>query len=115
MFVNLAQTFYVDKSLVQNADDIIITSVDLYFKSKPKATNNKSGIEEPGVSVLLADVMEDGIPDIKNTYASSDRWAHVEYQNIAVSTTAATKTNFLFTKPIIVQTNKSYAIVVCVS
>ncbi|MEI8285801.1 MAG: hypothetical protein WCG15_00740 [Actinomycetes bacterium] len=113
MFFNLAQTFYVDKSLVQNADDIVITSVDLYFKSKPKATNNKSGITNPGVSVLLASVIEGDVPDIKNTYQISERWAHKDYSDIAVSNNASTKTNFKFDKPVIVETNKSYAVVVC--
>jgi hypothetical protein len=50
---DLAQTFYIDKDSVKQADTIFITSVDLYFKTKPVAGKTKTGIYQPGASVLI--------------------------------------------------------------
>jgi len=40
----ISQTFFVDRNACQGSDNAFLTSVDLYFKKKPSATNNSSGI-----------------------------------------------------------------------
>jgi hypothetical protein len=109
MILSLAQTFYIDKSQVQNADEIIITSVDLFIKKVPTATSNKSGITNPGITVALAPVDSQGNPDTTKFFTDL---ARVEYSSLNVDSTAATKTNFKFSKPIIVKTNTTYAFIV---
>lgn len=109
MILSLAQTFYIDKSQVQNADEIIITSIDLFIKSVPPATGNKSGITNPGITVALAPIDAQGNPDATRF---STTLARVEYNNLNVDSTAATKTNFKFSQPIVVNTDTTYAFVV---
>jgi hypothetical protein len=109
---DLAQTFFVDKEAVQKAERIFITSVDLFFKTKPTAGETKTGIVSPGVSVFLCPLDEKGTPDLQAAYLKSQ--ARVEYANIVVSTTGSStaQTTFTFSRPVVVTTNKQYAFLV---
>ena len=127
LFFNWAQTFYFDKSAVKNATEVAITRVDLYFRAKPPATNNKSGIDSPGVELLIVPTLN-GIPIInqlgayrpteptehgaKFAFYSGGQTARVEYEQIQGSTNASAPTIFLFDNPIFVATDKEYAILV---
>lgn len=104
---DLAQTFYVDKDAVRGADTVFVTSVDLYFQAKPVEGKTRTGIRKPGVSVYLSTVNDDGSPTL---LVSQIYGARVEYDNIAVSTTGATATNFAFRQPIPLPTARSYAL-----
>ena len=53
LYFNWAQTFPLDKSLVENASEVAITKLDLFFRAKPPAENNKSGIYKPGVEIKI--------------------------------------------------------------
>ncbi len=104
---DLAQTFYVDKDAVRGADTVFVTSVDLYFQAKPVEGKTRTGISKPGVSIYISRVNDDGSPslNILQTYG-----ARVEYDDISVSTTGATATNFAFRQPIPLPTARSYAL-----
>ena len=105
----LAQTFFIDPSVVQNAPEISLTSVDLYFKSRPKADQNKSGIKNPGVEVYITETIN-SIPVLYDVLVSH-RFARREYADIRATSDASAATKFTFNKPIKVKTNKEYAIV----
>lgn len=107
---DLAQTFFIDKNAAKQAPSIHITSIDLFFYSKPVQGKAKSGISSPGVTVYLGDVTTDGSPDL--TSFKQDSFARVEYANINTSTTGATATTFTFAKPISVRTNTTAAFLI---
>lgn len=108
MEFDLAQTFFVDKDAVSLADTCFITSVDLFFKTKPVAGKTTTGIYKPGVSVYVCPVDN----DVPNLNAAFPEVARVEYDSIYESTTSTTATTFTFNFPIPVKTNQSYAVLV---
>ena len=105
---DLAQTFYIDKDAVRQADTIFITSVDLYFKTKPGIGLSTTGIYKPGVSVYVCPV-DNEIPVLDQTFPEV---ARVEYDNISSSNTASTATNFSFNFPVAVKTTQTFALLV---
>jgi hypothetical protein len=106
----LAQTFYIDKSIVSNAEHVVLDAVDLYFKRIPKNQKNRSGITNPGVTVYLSTTKDKGVPDIDHIYETGI--SRKEYVEIIASADASIPTKFKFSKPLIVPTNKTYAILV---
>jgi hypothetical protein len=108
MSLRIAQTFYIDKTVVRGAQTVNLDSVDLYFKAKPRATNNKSGIENPGVSLYVMYVESNDLPDLSKIIDTGT--ARREYNTIVASSDASIKTNFKFSNPVVVQTDKAYAI-----
>lgn len=127
MSFNWAQTFNLDPTAVNNATEVGITRVDLYFRAKPPATNNKSGIVNPGVEVKVVPCVN-GIPMIdeigavrpteptehgaKFAFYSSGRSARKEWGEIQASTDGNVATRFLFENPYFVKTNSEYAILI---
>jgi len=127
LFFDWAQTFYLDKSAVQNATEIAITRVDLYFRAKPPATNNKSGIYKPGVELRIVPTIN-GIPVInqmgayrpteptehgaKFSFYSTGQTSRVEYDEIVASLNPNVPVSFLFPSPVFVPTNGEYAAVI---
>ncbi len=111
MSFNLGQTFYVDKQAVQKADQINITSVDLYFRAKPIQNKTESGINNPGVTVAICATKDDGSPDLTD-FLNLQYGARVEYENINADSTGTNSTTFVFKKPIQISTNRSYAFVI---
>jgi hypothetical protein len=110
---NLAQSFFVDPESVKGAKNIGISSVDLYFKSKPPATGNKSGINNPGVFIFVCEINADGAPDVSQflngVNISVARASHTE---ITTSADASRSTKLKFETPVFVDTGKEYAFVV---
>jgi hypothetical protein len=109
---NLAQTFYVDADAVNNATEVYISSIDLFFKSKssPDGATSISGITKPGCSVTIVPT-KNRIPIIDE--ASSMPHSRLEYGYIDIdSTNAQAKTKFLFSNLINVKTNTEYAILI---
>lgn len=107
---NYAQTFFVDPGTVLNAKEISITSVDLYFRAKPKEVNNASGIVSPGVTVFLTGIDENGVPSLYplKSYAV----ARCEYNEIQPSNDAQSVTKFTFQYPVNVKTGKLYSFII---
>lgn len=111
MAFKLAQTFYIDKSSVRDSEHVTLTSIDLFFKKKPLETANRSGIRAPGVSLYMMETRDDDVPDTSKPLSTGI--ARQEYASIVPSSDATIPITFTFNKPLVVQTNKSYAI--CVS
>lgn len=110
MSIKIAQTFYIDKTVVRGAAHVTIDSIDLYFRNKPRNRNNRSGITEPGVSVYVCPVKDDDVPDLTRIFETG--LARQEYNSIVASRDASIKTKFKFNNPLVLETNKSYAIAV---
>lgn len=124
---NWAQTLYLDASLVGGATEVAITKVDLFFRNKPPATGNKSGIKNPGVELLIFPT-RGGLPMIsqigayrpteptehgaKFAFYSGGQISRAEYEDVIASADGSVPTEFLLSSPAIVHTNQEYAIVV---
>lgn len=109
MQFNLAQTFYLDPDAVSGTSEIFLTSIELFFKTKPAITNNASGIYAPGVFISLCQV-ENDVPDTTKIIQAS--FTRVGYDAIAAMTDASVGTKFSFTAPLPVKTGKFYAVLV---
>lgn len=107
---DLAQTFYIDRNSVQAAEQIFITSVDLYFYSKPVAGKTKTGINKPGVTVNFCTTSTEKMPNIRG--AVTEHAARVEYDNINTSNDGSVSTTFTFPFPISVGTDQSYGLLI---
>lgn len=124
---NYCQKFYLDNSAVDFATEVALTRVDLYFRAKPPAENNLSGIYKPGAELMLIPV-EAGIPVVnqigayrpteptehgaKFAFYSGGEVARVEYDDIVPSLDGSVPTTFLLESPAIVKTNREYAFVI---
>lgn len=106
-FFNGAQSIYFDPTLVSKSTTVDLAQVGMYFMYRPQATNNKSGINYPGITLFLTDV-QNGVPNLANTqlYATACR---AEWNTILTSSDASVETVFTFPSPITVQTGKTYA------
>jgi hypothetical protein len=106
---DLVQTFYADKLAVANAAEISLTSVELYFKNKPSATKNASGISQPRVTVWLCEVFN-GNPQPARQIAGS--LSVLDYGNVFALADGSAATKFTFNAPVRVSTDKIYGICV---
>jgi hypothetical protein len=104
---NGAQSFYLNSSIVSNSDTIDLTGIGMYFMYRPQSTNNKSGIDYPGVSLFLTDVIN-GVPNMANVQLFTNI-ARAEWNSIYTSSDASVETIFRFTDPVTLQTGKAYA------
>lgn len=105
---NQAQTFYIDPGVVANSPQVALTAVDLFFQAKPARTGNQSGINNPGVTIFIADTTY-GTPFIDNT---AYVMARCEYDQIATTSDASLATKFRFNSVVTVKTGKEYAIII---
>lgn len=103
------QTFYADPDAVGGAGEITLTSVDLFFKSKPTAYVNTGGMQQPSASIAICEVENDS-PVISKTYVSSV--AKKSYDEIYSYSDASTPTTFGLATPLKLSTGKSYGVVV---
>lgn len=113
-YFNFAQSFYLDAEIVKGAKKVGITSIELFFKQKPNATNNRSGIANPGVTLFLCDTNPNKEPIVDVIVKGTSLYpiARVEYPDISASSNASRETKFKFNKPVFVDTNKEYAFAV---
>lgn len=106
---SMIQTFYADPEIVNNSGEVAITSVNLFFKTKPSSTKNVSGKAKPGVTVRICEVENDS-PNLAKTYAGFT--SRKSYDEIFSFADASSSTTFGFSKPLKVATGKFYGIVV---
>lgn len=104
-----AQTFFIDPSPVAGATKIHLSRVRLFFKSKPYASGNRSGILEPGVTVFVAPV-ENGVPVI-SSIGELPR-SYLGYHSVRTSSDASEPTDFVFPDPVDVSTGMEHAILI---
>lgn len=110
MSFKVAQTFYINRDAVKYSEDAIITGVDVFVRSKPRAESNKSGIFKPGVTLMLLGVSGDDIPDVNKIISTSI--SYNQYDAIVATSDANTPTRFSFKEPTVLKTNTSYAIAI---
>jgi hypothetical protein len=115
----LSQTFFTPKPIDNNSDyGIFVTSVDLFFKTKPAPggfttsaeLQRRSTMQLP-VTVKIAEVLN-GYPT-KNYLASKTLQAKdVKISNLPSTTDASTLTKFTFDDPVYLEPAREYAIIV---
>lgn len=104
-----AQGFFLDPAVFAGASAVKVSKISLYFKSKPSATNNKSGITNPGVTIYLVPTV-DRKPVLDNLATAP--YARAEYANVATSSDATLKTDFVFSNLAPAITGQSWAFVI---
>lgn len=108
-YFDLIQTFYIVPESVSNASELMLSSINLYFRSKPSIGSGISGLEKPGISIWICEV-ENSEPNptkvIKKSIIS------IPYDQINISTNASTATSIRFNSPVIINSGKFYGIVV---
>lgn len=107
----IAQTFFIDRNLVAKSAATHITSVDIYFQSKPSRGNTSSNLPAPGATIYILPtrlVGGDNAPDLSLSLGR----ARVEYDAIQTSTSAQTATKFTFPIPVLIMTNTMYAVAI---
>jgi hypothetical protein len=104
-----AQTFTIDPASVSFADQVNITSVEVYFKQKPLGVGNESGSLDPGFTVYIVPTAAGGAPNYKtlDDYVGSRK----EFSEIVSSRDATVSSKFTFPTPIPVKTGVEYAVV----
>jgi hypothetical protein len=103
------QTFKISQDAVARATDIMLTSIEVFFKGKPASRTNVSGQANPGISVWICEVENNRpIPEriIKNSNLS------IPYEKINTSTNADTATVIGFTDPVVLKTSIFYGLVI---
>ena len=103
------QTFYINPDLVPGAQQIMLTSVDLYFKGKPTKVTNTGGFKAPGMTVWICEVAN-GSPMPERIYTNSIK--NIVYDSISTSSNASTPTTIGFVSPVIVTSGQYYGIVI---
>ena len=106
---NFIQTFYADPEIVNNQKDISITSIDLFFKTKPSVTVNTSGKNKPSVSIAICEVQND-TPNLSRCYVAS--LTEKTYDEINSYSDASNPVTFSLKNPLKLDTGKFYGIVV---
>lgn len=107
--LNTIETFLINSESVNGAGFVFLTSIDLYFKSKPNQFNNSSGINNPGVTFFLCE-MENGVPIVTSPILEST--VRKLYSEITTSSDSNTSTKVSFTTIIPITTDKYYGIVI---
>jgi hypothetical protein len=107
---DIAQTFYLDKDFFKGAEEIGLTKIHLFFRTKPDRINNVSGLQEPGVTLYLCAVDKNDRPDA--TKLINLGFARCEWGAIVASMDASTPAIFNFPEPIEVATGYSYAMLI---
>lgn len=109
MSFDYIQTFKINQDAVARATDIMLTSIEIFFKGKPIARAATSGIANPGISVHICEVENDRpIPEriIKNSVLV------IPYDKINTSSTADTATTLGFTNPVVLKSSTFYGLVI---
>lgn len=108
-FYDLIQTFYVVPDAVNGASEVLLTSTDLFFKTKPERSQNISGLRNPGVSVWICEV-SNNTPNPQRILNNSV--TTVDYDRINTSGNSEAITTVSWENPIILKAGFYYGIVV---
>ena len=103
------QTFKISQDAVARATDIMLTSIEIFFKGKPTSGTSVSGQANPGISVWVCEVENDRpIPNriVRNSTLS------IPYDKINTSSRADTATVIGFTDPVVLKTGAFYGLVI---
>jgi len=103
------QTFKVNPDTVAKATDIMLTSIEVFFKGKPASGIGISGQSNPGFSAWICEVENDSpIPEriVKNSILS------IEYDKINTSSNADVPTILGYIDPVVLKTAAFYGLVI---
>jgi hypothetical protein len=103
---NYIQTFYVNAEAVDNSPEVMLTSVVLYFKSKPARL---AAGTTPSVNIALCPVVN-GQPVPENLIPGTT--VRMVWDNINASSNSLDGTFFAFDNPVSIKTNQSYGIMI---
>lgn len=106
---NYVQTFYINKDRVNLANEVMLTSLRLFFRVKPDVSRSLSGSDKPGVNIWICEI-KDGSPVLTKILKNSMKF--LDYDQINTSQNAETATVFGFKDPVIVKTGRYYGIVI---
>jgi hypothetical protein len=106
---NFIQTFFADPEKVSGANEIQLTSVNLYFKNKPDILYNDSGKPSPGVTIAVCEV-ENNKPILSKVYTESI--IRKSFDDIYAFADASSETSFGFGSAVSLQTNKLYGLMI---
>lgn len=111
MAFDVNQIFSIDPAVVANTSVVSVARVDVFFKAKPNANNNVSGINYPGAILQILPVVANSnpaIPDLTAAFLAPK--IRVSWADIQTSNTALKPTRFPFSAPLPIETGKQYAI-----
>jgi hypothetical protein len=105
---NYIQTFYVNPQVVANAPEVMLTSIDVFFKAKPVRGATVSGAVAPNINAWICEVENDS-PIESRVLRNS--MTLIEYDLIATSQDASAATAIGFKDPIRLASGKYYGLV----
>lgn len=108
-YADYTQTFYINPDAAIGATTVALTSIDLFFKSKPSTIANISGLNAPGITVWICEV-SNGSP-IPNSIVKGSI-VSVPYDRINTSLNATISTTVSFSNPVNLNTGASYGITI---
>lgn len=105
---NYIQTFYVNPQTVANAPEVMLTSIDVFFKAKPVRGVTVSGAVAPTVNAWICEVENDSPIESRQLRNSMTL---VQYDYISTSQDASAATVIGFQNPVRLATGKYYGLV----
>jgi hypothetical protein len=103
------QTFFADPEATNHATEIMLTSVELFFKAKPDPALNVTGSTAPGVVIQICEVFNNSPDPTKIVPGSTVR---VPYDLIYSFSDASIPTVFPFTTPVVLKTDLFYGVMI---
>ena len=105
---NYIQTFYVNPQTVANAPEVMLTSIDVFFKAKPVRGATVSGAVAPTVNAWICEVENDSPFETRQLRNSMTL---IQYDLINTSQDASAVTVIGFPNPVRLATGKHYGLV----
>ena len=101
------QTFYINPDAVNSASEIMLTSVEMFFKAKPNVASIANGVK-PNITVFICDVVNN-LPDPALVVKNSVKI--LQYDEVNTSADSKTSTVCGFNTGVILRSGKFYGIV----
>jgi hypothetical protein len=105
---NYIQTFYVNPQTVANAPEVMLTSIDVFFKAKPVRGATVSGAVAPTINAWICEVENDSPFEARQLRNSMTL---IPYDLISTSQDASAATAIGFKDPVRLATGKYYGLV----
>jgi hypothetical protein len=112
MAYNYVQTFFLDSQAVGGSNQVLLSSVDLYLKTRPNRNVNRSGLTNPSISVQICPANRER-PNVASM--QSQQRSTLTWDEIVISNNASSATTFTFDPPIPLLTENYYGIYIQVS
>lgn len=106
---NYIQTFYVNPQTVANAPEVMLSSIDIFVKSKPRPGATISGAAAPGINAWICEVDNES-PIESKVIRNSVQF--IPYDYISTSQDASAATLIGFRTPVRLATGRFYGLVI---